>query len=179
MKRDVDFGELDRQLEQFEHDVCRYVVDAVGAVWDPPPHRRWLQLVVLPSFEHEVVVTVTEADEGAVVSARTAQCSVWLFMSHSNRDSWSSRDESPSPAPSPVVAEAALSVADLERMWSIAGMVVPPPPVLGLDGITFRLRTRVDTAVDDVDEVKVWSPRRHAPIVQLFDMLVARLAGPG
>src|SRR4051794_8242213 len=88
-------NEHDRQrgewaAQQFQDFYSRTVVGAVGSTWDPPRQGRWLQLIVAPSFEPELVLTATETDGCCRVVANTVGLCVCSYLSYFDApDRWS------------------------------------------------------------------------------------------
>ena len=84
------------------------------------------------------------------------------------------------PAPTPIAVESMLVGRDAEQLWSMVQLVRPPRPepgFVGLDGITFTVRIRLESEIEQIEEFEVWSPRRgHSPVVDLFSVLVDSLS---
>lgn len=162
--------------QQFAGFYHRAVVAAVGATWNPPPQGRWLQLIVAPPFEPEIVLTATETDGGCRVVANTVGCCVCRFLPYFDADRWSA-DDAVLPRTRHMSLEGEMDLRASALLWSAAGTVKPPPPspLMTLDGIEISVRYRLASTVVEIDSC---CPSRHSPEAALFDLLITSIAIP-
>ena len=78
-------------LHDFGTACARRTVDGVGAWWLPPPVGRWLQIVMMPSFHADVVITAIDDGTTRRLVAQTAQCNLSNWDEYSKHpDLWPS-----------------------------------------------------------------------------------------
>ena len=157
-------------IDEFWVPIARRVVEVVGANWLPPARGRWLQLIAMPSFSADLVVTVT--DDGSVcrLLAHTAQCNV---------HAWEEYSDGPPEGPRPVATERLLEPGVAQRLWGAASGGSSESDVAGLDGTTYVVRHRLG---DELVEFDTWGPRSTAAERPLVELLLAtcnhRVAAP-
>jgi hypothetical protein len=163
-----------RSIEVFLDDYHRFVVEAVGAEWEPLAGGRWVQLIVLPSFDPEIVFTAVEVDGTCRVVANTAQTNLWYQTAYSRDPDRGSPGERTPPPPNPVSVEYIVAGDHTDQFWSKVA-AVQPRELMGLDGMTIRVRARVGTEMTDVE---TWAPPARSAVGTLYGILVSSLPVP-
>jgi hypothetical protein len=145
------------------------VVQGVGAHWEAPEAGDWLQLILRPSFDPEIVITAHRTAQGTEAVAHTAQCSLWEIHLHAV----GTLLDKPLP-PSRTSTRLAINEADAERLWAQAANVPESRgqrQTAGLDGMPLTIRIRLGAVSWDLES---WSPVPDDPARPLIDNLLNR-----
>ena len=148
-------------IDEFWVPIARRVVEVVGANWPPPDEGKWLQLVVMPSFGADLVVTVTDDGSRCRLLTHTAQCNVHAWEGYSN---------GPPTGPLPIMTEQLLEPAVTQRLWDAASGGWSESDVAGFDGTTYVVRHRLR---DELVEFDTWGPPSTAAERPLVELLLA------
>jgi hypothetical protein len=159
------------RLDEFHTAHARRSVDGVGARWTPPAVGRWLQIVMMPSFHADVVITVMDDGSSCRLLAQTAQCNLSIWDGYTKHQGQWPLDLVP-PGPRPIRIEHVLTRRRARRLWMAAPSARPVAEIGGLDGICVIIRYRLE---DELVEFHSWSPSRGASDRRLIDTVLESL----
>ncbi|MBI4933959.1 MAG: hypothetical protein HY828_08780 [Actinobacteria bacterium] len=152
---------------------ARRSVEGVGAQWLPPRVGRWLQIVLMPSFHAELVITAVDDGSSCRLQAQTAQCNLAMWdLSTEHPGHWPSGQGAPDRQLIRVEQELTRRLA--RRLWRAAGSARPDSRANGLDGIGIMIRHRLE---HQVVEFHSWSPSKDAKDRRLIDVALAAFTG--
>jgi hypothetical protein len=156
-------------LDEYLAADARRSVEGVAAQWLPPVFGRWLQIVLMPSFHADVVITAIDDGSGCRLLAQTAQCNLAIWNWYTEHpDEWPSDRRAPDPQL--VSVEQALTRRLARRLWRAARSARPVSGMSGLDGIGVMIRHRLE---HQVVEFHSWSPSKEAKERRLVDIVLA------